>query len=282
MNRVALLCLSTLLLGCSALQSPAPGPHAAIEPYLGVYRGSFDSALTEDPDDDLNHNTCRPGVDDPCPASQQPLDGILLALRRASNGAVTLAFFRDADDVAAGRPLDLLGAACGTTLGPLESLGPADGGAAHLIATFPLTAENRMCLGKLRPVSDHRVELRLAGADAGAPSVEVVIDKNVRDDNYLYVVEDGVQRRVRIDLTGSLEEDPQKRYRVCVEDDLGEFERCVLTDREFRSFALPLPVPGGGVGVNYTWWQELTPKLRRTSGRYVVEQYVGRFVPADS
>jgi len=151
----------------------------------------------------------------------------------------------------------------------------------YRVATFGLDADNRLCLGKLRPVSRPQVHLELhtrASADAGTPMVRVVIDKNVRDTNYLYVVEDGVRRRVRIDLDNTVHDDHMDRYRVCIEDDLGEYERCVLTDREFRSFALPLPVPGG-VALNYTWWQELRPKLRRTEGRYVVERYVGHFEP---
>ena len=65
---------------------------------------------------------------------------------------------------------------------------------------------------------------------------------------------------------------------MCIENDLGEYERCVLTDREFRSFVLPVPVPGG-MAVNYTFWQELSPRLRRTQGRYEVERYRARFEP---
>jgi hypothetical protein len=247
-----------------------------MDPHLGVYHGSFDSALSDDPADDLNHNPCNPAGDLPCLTHHEPLADILLELRRQPDGNVSLAFFRDRNGLDAGRSLDLLGAGCGTRLGPLKSLEQVgDGPHRHLVASFPLTVENRLCLGKLRPISQHRVRLELAEVpEQHVPRIRVVIDRNVRDANYLYVTEDGIRRRVKIDLDNTVQED--HRYRVCIEDDLGEYQRCVLTDREFRSFALPVPLPGG-MGVNYTWWQELRPRLQRTQGRYAVEQYIGRF-----
>jgi hypothetical protein len=142
---------------------------------------------------------------------------------------------------------------------------------------FPLESDNSLCLGKLRPTSDHHLTVKLHAGGAGdASRAEVVIDKQVRDTNFLYVMKDGVQRRVQIDLDNTVREGQQYHYRVCIEDDLGEFDRCVMTDREFRSFGLPLPVPGG-VAVSYTWWYDLSPNLQRTTGRFELEQYVGRF-----
>ena len=32
------------------------------------------------------------------------------------------------------------------------------------------------------------------------------------------------------------------KYRVCIEDDLGEFTNCVVTDKELKNFVLPMPV----------------------------------------
>ena len=54
----------------------------------------------------------------------------------------------------------------------------------------------------------------------------------------------------------------------------------MLTDREAKRFVLPIPLPGGAA-LSYTWWEELTPRLRRTQGLYEVEQYSARFVRAD-
>jgi len=271
-------CWPWVAAACAGLPGIGERPQSAVEPYLGLYRGSFETALTEDPADDLNYNPCEPTSGQECLTHHAPLTEILLELRRDADGQVRLTFFRTGEDLATRRPLDLLGRGCGTRLGGLASLESADGHRGA-VATFPLTAENRICLGKLRPVSRHHVRLELhPGAAESKREIDVVIDRNVRDTNYLYVVEDGVRRRVRIDLDNTLRGDNGDRYRVCIEDDLGEYGRCVLTDREFRSFALPVPVPGG-VAVNYTWWQELRPRLHRTRGRYEVVRYTGRFEP---
>lgn len=290
-----------LMAGCSVVPGTGAEPNPELTPFLGVYRGSFESALTEDPGDDLNHNPCTPGGDDDCLTHRQPLADVLLELQHSPQG-VRLAFYANEADRAAGRELDLLGRGCGTRLGVMESVQPAAGASPsaavgtgagsvsraataaadphlHHVAVFPLTADNRLCLGKLRPVSRHHVRLELHPQhDEAHRFVRVVIDRNVRDDNYLYVMEDGVQRRVKIDLDNTLHADHMDRYRVCIEDDLGEYDRCVLTDRRFRSFVLPVPVPGG-VAVGSAWWQELRPRLRRTEGRWIAERYVGRFEP---
>jgi hypothetical protein len=275
------------LAGCVGTPGGSEGTQPA--DFLGSYQGSFDSALTADPGDDLNHNPC-PADRAPCATHRAPLTDLVLALRPAADDRVTLAFYRSAADLDRGRPVDLLGAGCGTRLAPapLQPAGPstveaaaeATSGAPHSLrytAAFPLSAENRLCLGKLRPTSTHRLVLELhEQPQSGERFARVVVDKAVRDENYLYVVEDGKRRRVRIAVDDTLEGDPRPRYRVCIEDELGEYGRCVLTDREFRSIALPLPWPGGAA-VNVTWWQTLEPALRRTRGLFAVEQYVGHF-----
>ncbi len=281
-NRPRILLLAALLAGCAST-----GERAALEPYLGLYRGSFASALTEDPEDDLNFNPCDPRSG-PCLTHHRPLRNVLLELRASDRGAPAAQFFLSAAEREAGRTLDLLGAGCGTRIGDLQRLETHRGpGSLRHTLVFPLTAENRLCLGKLRPTSTHAIHVELHeptanGAAADTPSsgrfARVVIDKRVTDENYLFVVEDGVRRRVRIDLENRYDDDGRLRYRVCIENDFGEYDRCVLTDREFRRFAIPVPVPGG-VAVNYTWWQELSPQLRRTRGRFAVERYTGRFDP---
>ncbi|HEX7038469.1 MAG TPA: hypothetical protein VF210_22080 [Pseudomonadales bacterium] len=271
------------LAGCASFTGERADPHPELEPFLGAYRGGFDSARTPTPDDDLNHNPCPEPADRPCEVHHAPLDDVLLALERNSAGEVVAAFFWNEDDLERDRPLDLLGRGCGTRIGAITGLRRQTGDSgSYLIATFPIEADNRLCLGKLRPVSRHHLDVELHPEPGGnAALARVVIDRSLRDDNYMYVEEDGVRRRVRIDLANTVERDHERRYRVCIEDEYGEYTRCVLTDRELRSFALPIPVPGG-VAVNYTWWEELKPRLKRTSGRYLLEQYVGVFEPVSA
>lgn len=277
-STLALLLLT--LTGCALSTGERANPHPELEPYLGTYRGGFDSARTPTPDDDLNHNPCPEPRGQPCEVHHAPLDDVLLALERNAAGEIVAAFFWNESDLQQRRPLDLLGRGCGTRIGAITGLRREDGDSgSYLVATFPIEADNRLCLGKLRPVSRHHLDVELhPSPHSDTALARVVIDRSLRDDNYMYVEEDGVRRRVRIDLANTVERDHQRRYRVCIEDDYGEYTRCVLTDRELRSFALPIPVPGG-VAVNYTWWEELRPRLKRTSGRYLLEQYVGVFEP---
>ncbi len=248
-----------------------------LEPYLGLYQGSFASALTEDPDDDLNFNPCDPATRD-CSLHQDPHIDILLSLGLDGRGRLDAGFYRSELQLGSDRQLDLLGRGCRSRLGRLEKLTPGKRGEAlRWTARFELTVENRACLGKLRPTSDHYLLIQgLEDPETGARQVAVTIDKAVSSRNYLYVREDGKERRVRMDLDNTQGSGRRARYRVCIEDDLGDFSRCVVTDKELRSFALPLPVPGGAA-VNYTWWYDLFPNLKRTRGLYEVTQYTARF-----
>src|SRR5690606_20588977 len=127
----------------------------------------------------------------------------------------------DEDDLQRGRPLDLLGRGCGTRIGAISGLRRQTGDSGgHLLATLPIEGDNRLCLGKLRPVSRHHLDVELHPRPGGDGALaRVVIDRSLRDANSLYVVEDGVRRRVRIDLANTVERDHQRRYRVCIEDD---------------------------------------------------------------
>ena len=248
-----------------------------LEPFIGLYEGSFSSALTADPDDDLNFNRCNPATRD-CSLHSDPHIDILLELTFDSKKKLKVGFYRSESQVRAGRQMDLLGRGCSSSIGVLEKLERGKKGeAVRWTARFDLKVENRACLGKLRPTSNHFVILRGLIDDENAPArVEVAIDKRVTSQNYLYVKEDGVERRVRLDLDNTQGKGRRASYRVCIEDDVGEFGRCVVTDKELKQFAVPLPVPGGAA-VNYTWWYDLFPNLKRTRDLYELEQYTARF-----
>ena len=156
--RVALVVLLSMLMGCAGRGGPDPAP-SKYEPFVGTYRGGFASALTEDPADDLNYSSCNPGVAD-CVVHHDPLVNILLQLSVADSGELSVAFFRSPSDLAAGSQLDLLGRGCITRLGSAESFNTRPQPAGPLwTASFPLTVENQLCLGKLRPTSTHSIEL---------------------------------------------------------------------------------------------------------------------------
>jgi hypothetical protein len=255
----------------------AYGARVDLAPFLGLYEGSFESALTPDPDDDLNFNPCNPASRD-CSRHSDPHIDILLSLSLDSKQKLSASFYRSESQMRAGRELDLLGRGCGSRVGRLEKLerGPRDG-TIKWTARFDLKVDNRACMGKLRPTSDHFILIRgIVDEATGERGVELAIDKAVASQNYLYVKEDGVERRVRLDLDNTQGKGRRAQYRVCIEDEAGDFNRCVVTDKELKQFGFPLPVPGG-VAVSYTWWYDLFPNLKRTRDLYELEQYTARF-----
>lgn len=272
---IALIVLSTLLPGCVAVGANDASKLAFVETFSGTYLGSFGSASTQDPSDDLNYNPCASSRQR-CLSTDAYLADIVLDLSQGANRAIRLRFFRSLSDQRRGAELDLLGPGCHTDIGPLRSL-HYDSESGDELATFPLTAGNSICLNKLRPAAVHEIKLRLDNTwESGVRIAHVRLDKNVVSANYLYVVQDRVRRRVKIDLDKSLRTRPRTRYRVCIENDYGEFTDCVFTDQEMKQVLLPVPSPGG-IAINYTWWHQLTPNLKRTQGFYRVEQYSGRF-----
>ncbi len=268
-----LLLLACAAAGCAAAPGgSSPGGLARLQDFAGVYEGSFASALSPQPEDDLNFDSCDERVED-CATQQDPLVDIAFKLTPRDDGGLDAAFYRNPGDA---RPMDLLGRGCGTSVGALEALA-ADASLPDQRYTlrYALNIENRLCAGRLRPTSTHFMVVKLFEGGDGQRA-EVLIDKAVVSKNYLYVEEDGVQRRVQIDLDNTPSRPRRGGYRVCIEDDAGEFSRCVVTDKELKQVVLPVPVPGG-VAANYTWWYDLTPNLKRTRGLYELEQYVGRF-----
>lgn len=267
--RFSIVCLG--LLGSQALA------RVDLEPYLGLYEGSFASALTEDPDDDLNFNPCNPASRD-CSVHQDPHIDILLSLSVDDKNRLSTGFYRSETQLRSGRKLDLLGRGCTSNVGRLEKLSQGKRGEmVQWTARFDLKVSNRACMGKLRPTSDHFLLVRgVFDSESGTRHVEVAIDKAVASENYLFVKEDGKERRVRIDLDNTQGAGRRAQYRVCIEDEFGEFGRCVVTDKQLKQFGFPLPVPGGAA-VSYTWWYDLFPNLKRTRGLYTLDQYTARF-----
>ena len=280
-DAVARWVLTVLCVTCAGFGATQSQARSYLDPFLGLHEGSFVSALTPDPDDDLNFNPCNPATRD-CSVHQDPHINILLSLELDSKNRLAVGFYRSASQLRSGRQLDLLGRGCGSSVGALKNLERGKGGEAlKWTARFSLEVPNRACQGKLRPTSTHFLLIRgLEDEEIGRPFLEVAIDKSVASENYLYVKEDGVDRRVRIDLDNTRGQGRRAQYRVCIEDDVGEFGRCVLTDKELKQFGFPAPVPGG-VAANYSWWHELNVDLKRTRGLYTLEQYTGRFEPVD-
>lgn len=252
-------------------------------PFTGLYQGSFRSAVeTPWPDDDLNLNPCVPGRQD-CDVHQAPLADIFIALSVDEERRPSLRFYYTREDVDAGRPLDLLGLGCGSEVREVLEFTKANTGEASTVdrrwrLTFRLhTGQCRIGSSQSR---ERELDLILGEASGGEPVALVEIFRGLIDANYLYTMEDGQRRRVRI-MSPNVHGGGrgfEGKY-VCVEDAIGEYpqDRCTHVIRTREGFVVPLPTGDGGFSVLFGANTKYSIDLKRTAGEYEAEHFTARF-----
>lgn len=260
------------------------GEAQKIEPFLGLYRGSFRSAVdTPWPDDDLNLNPCIVGEQD-CDVHQAPLANILIELATDAERKPSLGFFYTREDYERGRKLDLLGLGCGSKVGDLIEFSRAntrEGAATERLWRLTFRLDTGQCRIGSSQSTERELNLILAGDSAsGSRLLLVEIFHGFKDANYLYTMEDGQRRRVRImsPTVHGGERGFEGKY-VCVEDAMGEYpqERCTHVIRTRDGFAIPLPTGTGGVSILFGANTKYSIDLRRTRGELEAQHYTGRF-----
>lgn len=267
-----------------------------IAPYLGPYYGGFDTALTVDPNDDLNPNECSRSEDrELCRQTHgNPLSHLLLKLDRSASGELTAGFYRSREDYAAGTAM-YLSQGCRTSLGPAQNLRlyPIDEALdeTQLLATaaFPLQFGNQLLActnsARLGGGQDPAMQLSLQiNPVTGASAISITLEKSRRDGDYLYVKKDGEKVPVKLDLryVGTEASEPR---RLCTADGETTIENkdgyesvCVMTGR--KQWSVVLPLSPYGPGVTAFWGSTLTPTWYRTSGEPdIVTYHRGLFVP---
>jgi hypothetical protein len=255
-----------------------------LEPWLGLYQGSFRSAVeTPWPDDDLNLNPCIIGRQD-CDVHQAPLANIFIRLSLDAERRPSVRFYYTRADLDQERPLDLLGIGCDSEVREALEFGAANTGPASDVArrwrvTFRLyTGQCRIGSSQSQ---ERELDLILAEDEAaGGPVALVEIFRGLRDANFLYTMEDGERRRVRI-MSPNVQGTGrgfEGKY-VCVEDAMGEYpqSRCTHVIRTREGFAVPLPTGEGGVSVLFGANTRYSIDLKRTTGEYESEHYTARF-----
>ena len=260
-----------------------------LEPYFGPYYGGFDSALTADPNDDLNANICPPGESrELCAqAHGSPLSHLLMKLGRDSAGDITISFYRNQRAYDAGSQI-FLSEGCRISLGSARDLKihPVDDklDETQVLATanFPLQFGNQMleCTHSARLGSgqDPVMELSLqVNPVTGARAVSLILEKSRRDGDYLYVKKDGEKIPVKLDVRYVGTEGSESR-RLCSADGETTLENkdgyesvCVMTGR--KKWSVVLPLSPYGAGVTAFWGSTLSPTWYRTSGEPDIVSY---------
>ena len=288
MVRVSLVVLLLALAGCR--------DENRLTPYLGLYYGGFDTAMTPDPADDLNPNECPPG-DSPAlcgGAHGNPLDHLLMRLALNTAGELTVAFFRTREDYQEGRRM-YLSRGCQTSLAPASNYkihrvnDSLDETQVLASARFPLEFGNRIlaCTNSVRlgagrnPAMDMSVQVNPV---TGARAIVLSLERSRRDGDYLYVEQNGEKIPVKLDLqyigTGA-----KDTYRLCAADDETKIENkdgvealCVMTGR--KKWSVVLPVSPYGPGVTVLWGSTRSPRWYRSEGEPdKVIYHRGVFVP---
>src|SRR4029079_533298 len=99
---------------------------ALIEPFLGDFLGSLNTAETPSPYDDLNHNPCGGPDNPPCRDEYNnptphlnPLANIIFRVSRSGDGKIQASIFQKTDKYRNNKQIDLIGEHCDSSIGNL-------------------------------------------------------------------------------------------------------------------------------------------------------------------
>lgn len=286
---VAMVAMLAIITGCRDNED-------SVAAWLGPYYGGFDTAMTADPDDDLNASECKPGEDrELCRQSHgNPLSHLLMKLDRNPAGELTIAFYRTREDYEADRPM-YLSQGCRTRLGPAKDLrlhaidDTLDETQVLATASFPLEFGNPMLActhsARLGGGSDPAMAFSLqVNPVSGVRAISISLEKSRRDGNYLYVKKDGEKVPVKLDLR-YVGTDADEARRLCTADGETTIENkdgveglCVMTGR--KDWRIVLPLSPYGPGITAFWGSTRSPVWYRTSGEPdIVTYHRAVFVP---
>lgn len=222
----------------------------AVRPFLGDYRGNWNTEMSESDVDDI---------------SRYDLSDSVMRLSLDENRRLAIAFYLDPGAAAQNQPLDLLGYGCKSSTGPLLDIDQgtaADGTPViHLVFDF----DWGRCPSRVHAVKSTKLHMELiedAAEDSYAARLTIL--RKVQGDYQVYAKVDG--KSVPVEVRPSSKGDgtlynPGLEY--CTEDELGE-KTCFSESERTTVGALPGPVmPGATV----FWWTHKTPRLKVEKGK---------------
>ena len=186
-----------------------------LRPFLGDYRGQWNSELTETAADDI---------------SRYELDNPVLRLTLDDDNRLRVQFFLDPAAAQANQELDLLGFGCRSSVGPLIELTTVKpkknqpNGAGHTAAEASFDFDWGRCPSRLHAVPTNDLRMRI-GVDPvdGEYQIQLTLLRKVQGDYRAYAAEDGYRREVKVrprEGGGGSVYHPKLEY--CVENEKGE------------------------------------------------------------
>ena len=254
---------------------------ALIEPFLGDFLGSFDTAKTPSPYDDLNHNPCGGPDDPPCRDEQNnptphvnPLANVIFRVFRNSDGTIQASIFQTTEQYRNNTPVDLIGDNCGSSIGTLTEYDftSQDGRVAVADLSFPIHAGR--CGDRLGYSlgSDFELKITRKPGEEKASQLEVRLYRGTKSQNRMFVKRDtGEIYEVRMNFEprkyDEFERDYfHRNYEFCPVDEHGELipdsKDCFTRTPERWDMVLPTTT-----GFPFVMWDTVQdPKVRVKKG----------------
>jgi hypothetical protein len=250
---------------------------ALMEPFLGDFLGSLNTAETPSPYDDLNHNPCGGPNGPPCRDEHgdptphlSPLANVVFRVSRNSDGKIQAAIFQTTEQYRNDTPIDLIGQYCDSAIGDLAEYDFTRAGGEVTVATLSFPIHPGKCGDRLGYSLGRNFELtitRKAGEDR-ASQLEVRLYRGSENQNRTFVKRDtGETYEVRMKFEprnyGEFERDYFRRnYEFCPVDDNGELipdsKDCFTRTPERWGIAVPTTT-----GFPFFMWDTVQdPKVR--------------------
>jgi len=250
---------------------------ALIEPFLGDFLGSLNTAETPSPYDDLNHSLCGGPDNPPCRDEYNnptphlsPLANVIFRVSRTSDGKIQAAIFQTTEQYRNNTPIDLIGQYCDSSIGDLAEyhFTSADGTVTVANLSFPIHPGK--CSDRLGYSIGSNFELKITRkpGEEKASQLEVRLYRGTENQNRMFVKRDtGETYEVRMKFEprkyDEFERDYfHRNYEFCPVDENGELipdsTDCFTRTPEQSGLVLPTTT-----GFPFFMWDTVQdPKVR--------------------
>jgi hypothetical protein len=250
---------------------------ALIEPFLGDFLGSLNTAETPSPYDDLNHNPCGGPDGPPCRDEYDnptlhlsPLANVIFRVSRNSDGKIQAAIFQTTQQYRNNTPIDLIGEHCESSIGELAEYDFTSNDGEVTVANLSFPIHPGKCGARLGYSLGSNFELKITrkAGEEKASQLEVRLYRGSENQNRTFVKRDnGETYEVRMKFEprkyDEFERDYfHRNYEFCPVDENGELisdsKDCFTRTPERWEMVLPTTT-----GFPFFMWDTVQdPKVR--------------------
>jgi hypothetical protein len=250
---------------------------ALIEPFLGDFLGSLNTAETPSPYDDLNHNPCGGPDNPPCRDEYNnptlhlsPLANVIFRVSRDSDGKIQASIFQTTEQYRNNTPIDLIGQYCDSSIGDLAEYDFTSTSGRVTVANLSFPIHPGKCSDRLGYSLGSNFELKITRkpGEEKASQLEVRLFRGTENQNRTFVKRDtGETYEVRMKFEprkyDEFERDYfHRNYEFCPVDENGELipdsKDCFTRTPERSGMVLPTTT-----GFPFFMWDTVQdPKVR--------------------